>query len=184
MDHAGPFPRLREALRGEEEAGDWAGFLNFLASWTLAQIAGMVQRSTCTVSRVLLCAALLAAPLAVSAFSVMPGAPGLRGAPGRARLTSSGRAGRGRGAHLVVAQTRTPGDGTVEKSQLGKGGNLWEKTPAPILQKTGTRPDITKLSPDVKEVLALHLSTRLISLSPSLRLRCWLSPPPSLVPWF
>ena len=82
---------------------------------------------------------------------------------------------------MVVAQTRTPGDGSVEKAQLGKGGNLWEKTPAPILQKTGTRPDITKLSPDVKEVRAPHLPTRLMRVFLASRLRFWLPAPPSRV---
>ena len=110
----------------------------------LAQPPGMVERHACTASRALLCAALLAAPLA-SAFSVMPGAPGLRAAPGRA---GGGRA--GRGLRVVVAQTRVPGDGSVEKAQ--KRGNLWENAPAPVLQSSGTRPDITKLSADVKEV--------------------------------
>lgn len=116
-----------------------------------------MPRSACAASRALLCAALLAAPLAASAFSVMPGAPGLRGAPGRARLATSGRAGRARGVHVVVSQARVPGDGSVEKTQQRQ--NLWEPTAAPILQKTGVRPDIEKLSPDVKEVRAPPLST-------------------------
>jgi len=50
----------------------------------------------------------------------------------------------------VVSQARVPGDGSVEKTQQRQ--NLWEPTAAPILQKTGVRPDIEKLSPDVKEV--------------------------------